>query len=183
MVTGASQALHPSSTINPPWVDQRVTEKPAVAAPSALPHPQEQDLRKSDSANHTVVKADPQRAAEDPPKPAASASKDAEPVDAAPELEAEPKQKSRAVTRFALSGFASAKSPPAVAALQCAKAHLGVLGLESGAVIRLERSGTLTVVSNQKSVHASGFNLCLRQQLSGIPPQLLPMKASIIIRR
>lgn len=183
MVTGASQALHPSSTINPPWVDQRVTEKPAVAAPSALPHPQEQDLRKSDSANHTVVKADPQRAAEDPPKPAASASKDAEPVDAAPELEAEPKQKSRAVTRFALLGFASAKSPPAVAALQCAKAHLGVLGLESGAVIRLERSGTLTVVSNQKSVHASGFNLCLRQQLSGIPPQLLPMKASIIIRR
>lgn len=85
--------------------------------------------------------------------------------------------------RFVISGFAS-KNPAMRATIHaCAKAHLGQLALGSGTVIRLERSGTLTVVSAPQSVFDSGLNGCLRQQLSAVPVQALPQTVHITVSR
>ncbi len=85
--------------------------------------------------------------------------------------------------RFVISGFAS-KNPAMRATIHtCAKAHLGHLALVSGTVIRLERSGTLTVVSAPQSVFDSGLNGCLRQQLNAVPVQALPQTVHITVSR
>jgi serine/threonine-protein kinase len=89
---------------------------------------------------------------------------------------------SSAAPHFWITGFAS-RSPAIRLIHSCAKAHLGRLSLGNGTVIRLERSGTLTVVSGPQAVLDSGLNDCLRQQLTTMPLSALPQTVHISITR
>lgn len=87
-----------------------------------------------------------------------------------------------ATPHFWISGF-TARSPAKRLIHSCAKAHLGRLPLGNGTLIRLERSGTLTVVSAPEAVFDSGLNDCVRQQLTTMPLSALPQTVHISITR
>ncbi len=62
----------------------------------------------------------------------------------------------------------------------CVREHIVPLNLPSGALIKLERSGTLAVVEAPESVHGTGFSACLRQILGQIDHARIP--ASVTVR-
>jgi hypothetical protein len=64
--------------------------------------------------------------------------------------------------------------------LACAREHLAPLGLREGTVVKLERSGTLAVVSAPTAVYEGNFNACLRQGLSRVSHSALP--AAVVIK-
>jgi len=108
--------------------------------------------------------------------------KPATPVVTSAQSESVTASKPMGTPHFWITGFAS-RSPAIKLIHSCAKVHLGRLSLGHGTVIRLERSGTLTVVSAPQAVIDSGLNDCLRQQLTAMPMSALPQTVHISITR
>ena len=67
--------------------------------------------------------------------------------------------------------------------LGCAREQLGYLNLREGTLIKLERSGTLVVVSAPPAVYESSFNACLRQGLSRVTHSTLPAAVTLKVIR
>lgn len=61
----------------------------------------------------------------------------------------------------------------------CSREHLLPLRLVEGTGIKLERSGTLTVVDAPPVVFGTGFNTCLRQALAAFDVGMLPQTVSL----
>jgi serine/threonine-protein kinase len=121
----------------------------SVAASAAVPHRGEPEA--------TVAEQAPAKAA-----PAKAASKVA---------------KTSAPRRFIVTGTRSPAQDLAVTI--CARKELAEASLAPGAVIKLERSGTLQIVEAPPVVHQTGFGACLRQALANFPQHLIPSEVTV----
>ncbi|MBL9005876.1 MAG: protein kinase [Myxococcales bacterium] len=79
--------------------------------------------------------------------------------------------------RFVVTGTRSPAQDLAVTI--CARKELAQANLATGAVIKLERSGTLQIVEAPAVVHQTGFGACLRQALANFPQHLIPSEVTV----
>lgn len=79
--------------------------------------------------------------------------------------------------RFVVTGTRSPAQDLAVTI--CARKELAEVNLATGAVIKLERSGTLQIVEAPPVVHQTGFGACLRQALANFPQHLIPSEVTV----
>ena len=149
-----------------------------AAAPSSPPSPSAMAPTPSLAPNSPPVTASAGPAAAEP-QPAGAEHGATSPKTAPAKLVSRPKAPSP--RRFVVTGTRSPAQDLAVTI--CARKELAEASLAPGAVIKLERSGTLQIVEAPAVVHQTGFGACLRQALANFPQHLIPSEVTVRVAK
>ena len=169
----------------------------------ATPHPVAQAAAPQPVAGPSVSApvASPALSSSPGPAPTPSSAVQPSPPGGPPQTEAEPSltgsaasgakptmskpvpkaAKAPAGRRFIVTGTRSPGQDLAVTI--CARKELADANLAPGAVIKLERSGTLQIVEAPPVVHQTGFGACLRQALANFPQHLIPSEVTVRVSK
>ena len=167
--SGPSGPSVPAAPVPTPTVAKPATEVPTAPGPVATPPA-------------AATAASPPTAAPPTPEapvgsPLATAEHGSQAAKLAVSKTAGKGGKSPLPRRFVVTGTRSPAQDLAVTI--CARKELAEVNLATGAVIKLERSGTLQIVEAPPVVHQTGFGACLRQALANFPQHLIPSEVTV----